>query len=40
MTKKLEPTVEEMIRLPIVLLVPGMDTVNVRCGLTYKTAEG
>ncbi len=39
MEKKL-PQLEEMVRMRIVLTVPGMDAVGVRRDLEYKVAEG
>lgn len=35
-----QPSVEEIIRLPVVYSVPGMADAQVRDGLVYKTAEG
>jgi acetyl esterase/lipase len=36
--EKKTPTFEEMIRLPLVLRVPGMDAVSTRRDVVYKTA--
>jgi acetyl esterase/lipase len=35
-----QPSVEEIIRMPVVYSVPGMAGVKVRAGQVYKTAEG
>jgi acetyl esterase/lipase len=35
-----QPSLEEMIRMPVVYTVPGMADVQVREGLVYKTVEG
>jgi acetyl esterase/lipase len=34
-----QPSVEEMVRMPVVYSVPGMADVRVREGLVYKTAQ-
>jgi len=38
--EKKNPPFEEMIRMRVVLSVPGMDAVSARRDLTYKTADG
>ena len=38
--EKRNPPLAEMIRMRVVLEVPGMDAVNVRRDLAYKTADG
>jgi acetyl esterase/lipase len=38
--EKKTPTFEELVRMPVVLSVPGMDAVSARRDLVYKTADG
>jgi acetyl esterase/lipase len=38
--EKKNPSFEEMVRMRVVLSVPGMDAVSARRDLPYKTAEG
>ena len=38
--EKKNPTFEEMVRMPIVLRVPGTDAVDVRRNVVYRTAGG
>jgi acetyl esterase/lipase len=38
--KKTTPTLEEMVRMRVVLRVPGMDAVQVRRDLVYRTVAG
>ena len=38
--EKKNPSFEEMLRMRIVLSVPGMDAVNVRRDVVYKSADG
>ena len=38
--EKKNPTFEEMVRMRVVLSVPGMDQVSVRRNVVYKTADG
>ncbi len=37
--EKKNPSFEEMIRMPVVLSVPGMETVGVQRNIVYKSAE-
>ena len=37
--EKKNPSFEEMIRMPVVLTVPGMEAVGVERDVVYKTAE-